>query len=255
MTKFYPGIGATYFIEHLERFIWNFTETLVNRKSPLPIDVQIWMLDSGGFRQVIKYGKYRHTHEKYLSQIEMLKPKYFFNMDYMCESFALEKTGLSIKEHIEKTIDNHITILDKLNDYNIKSQFLGVIQGFEVDDYIYCIDRMKEQDIIQNYMGVGSVCRRNAEREIYEVLNAIHNEIPDTKLHAFGVKGTIFDAPYGSRVVELLHSCDSMAWSMANWHGPDLRGKKRIPFLVNWVKGMESKIAKWEDQISLTHYT
>jgi hypothetical protein len=68
-------------------------------------------------------------------------------------------------------------------------------------------------------VGVGSVCRREATHEAAEIIAAIVQAVPGIRLHGFGVK-TSGLGKYGS----LLHSCDSLAWSMAARKQPALPG-------------------------------
>jgi hypothetical protein len=74
-------------------------------------------------------------------------------------------------------------------------------------------------------VGVGSVCKRNADpAAIEDVLLAIKRAQPDLLLHGFGLKIT---ALASGLVRDLLYSADSMAWSlqarMAGRNGNDWR--------------------------------
>lgn len=61
------------------------------------------------------------------------------------------------------------------------------------------------------YVGVGSVCKRNARTYAMEaILTAIMIKRPDLKLHGFGLKLTSLKSDLVRRC---LHSSDSMAWS------------------------------------------
>jgi hypothetical protein len=58
------------------------------------------------------------------------------------------------------------------------------------------------------------VCRRNGNpNAIEDVLLAIKRERPDLRLHGFGIKVAALKRP---TVRAVLHSADSMAWSLAN---------------------------------------
>lgn len=183
---------------------------LKGRHSPVSFKNQDWIMDSGAFSEVSMNGKYTFTPEEYLHYVELHQPSLFFNMDYMCELFVLQKTGLTVREHQKKTIENQIKIMDLLDNYKIKGTFAGCIQGWQISDYINCIDMLKEQGLITSIMGVGSVCRRNSKKQILEILYAVKQELPNIKLHGFGIKTDVLKEPlaYGC-----LDSCDSMAWS------------------------------------------
>ncbi len=183
---------------------------LKERKSPAPFVDRDWVMDSGAFSEISINGKYTYTPEEYLRYVELHQPTLFFNMDYMCEPFVLEKTGLTVREHQQRTIDNQIRIMDLLDKYDIRGEFAGVVQGWTVDDYLYCIDQLKAHGLVTPTMGVGSVCRRNSKNDIIKVLEAVKIELPKIELHAFGCKTDILKDP---SVYNYIDRCDSMAWS------------------------------------------
>ncbi len=68
---------------------------LKERKSPAPFGGYDWIMDSGAFSEINLNGKYTFTPEEYLHYVELHQPNLFFNMDFMCEPFVLQKTGLT----------------------------------------------------------------------------------------------------------------------------------------------------------------
>ena len=119
-----------------------------------------WIMDSGSFSELKKNGTYTFTPEEYMSKVEEWQPDYFVNMDWMCEPFQLDKTGKTYKEHQELSLDNQIKLTELLQDSWIKSHtdLMGVIQGWDVDQYLEHIDMLREHDMIHPYLGIGSVC-------------------------------------------------------------------------------------------------
>jgi hypothetical protein len=87
-----------------------------------------------------------------------------------------------------------------------------------IENYLDHIDQYGHWLPIGAYVGVGSVCKRNADPTAIElILDAIRNKRPDLRLHGFGLKSTALGS---ARVRQLLHSSDSMAWSFAaRWEG------------------------------------
>jgi hypothetical protein len=129
----------------------------------------------------------------------------------MCEDVMLEKTGLTIREHQERAVQNYL-------DLRGRGPFIPVLQGWSVADYLRCADLYEEAGVdlyAEALVGVGSVCRRQDTSEIGEVMRALQ----PLRLHGFGVKidGV---ARYG----HLLESSDSMAWSSAARWVPALPG-------------------------------
>jgi len=209
--KLYLGVWNLKHARNAPHFMYSLRR-LKERISPVPFEKLDWIMDSGAFSEISLNGHYTFTPDEYLHYVELHQPPLFFNMDFMCEPFVLQKTGLTVKKHQEKTIENQIKIMDLLDNYHIKGGFAGCIQGWEIFDYLNHIDMLKEQGLILSKMGVGSVCRRNSKTKILEILRAVKQELPNTKLHGFGIKTDILKEPM---IYECLDSCDSMAWSFA----------------------------------------
>lgn len=183
-----------------------------NRKSCFT--AQEWIMDSGAFTELSTHGHYRYSVEDYADQvIRWWRNSYLaaaVSQDFMCEPFILEKTGLTMTEHQRFTIERY----DALRKIVWPLVYiLPVLQGYWPEEYVSHIrqygDRLKKGQ----WVGVGSVCKRNARiNEIEAVLMWIKRERPDLRLHGFGVKKT---ALASSVVRECLYSADSMAWSYA----------------------------------------
>jgi hypothetical protein len=134
MFRFIIGVETplqVFFSHH--SFIYSF-QRLRKRKSLIDPDGRYFMMDSGAFSEISKNGKYTFTIDEYLSTVEKFNPDSFVNMDFMCEPMILRMTGLTVKDHQKLTIENHIKIKEKLRDYNIKSEFIGVLQGWKLED-------------------------------------------------------------------------------------------------------------------------
>ncbi len=129
--------------------------------------------------------------------------------DYMCEPFVLRMTGQTVAEHQARTIARY----RELREHDTPTYIMPVLQGFGADEYRQHIDDYGSLLNEGAWVGVGSVCKRNgAIDQVEAVLSAIHDERPDLRLHGFGLKKTALTSHL---VNNLLHSCDSMAWSYA----------------------------------------
>ena len=170
-----------------------------------------WIMDSGAFQELYINGKYTYSINDYLQCVKKFNPTIFVNMDYMCEEHMLKKTNKTIKEHQKLTTENHIKIKQRMIKLGITSKFMGVIQGWHKEDYLKHIKDLKSKELIEEYMAIGSICRRKNLGEIIDIIVAIHNVLPNTKLHAFGVKLKIFS--YYPEIINYLESADSAAWS------------------------------------------
>lgn len=210
MTTFYIGLHIP---QHAHRFERCMISVNVLRRRRSDFTVNEWMLDSGAFTELFHHGHYRDSVETYAKYVQRWKS--CGNMisasaqDYMCEPFILDRTGLSVAEHQRLTIERY----DALVGCNTGAYILPVLQGYRPSEYQDHIAQYGVRLARGAWVGVGSVCKRNAKIDAIEaVLLAIKEVRPDLRLHGFGVKKT---ALASSVVRECLHTADSMAWSFA----------------------------------------
>lgn len=196
---------------------WHFERACISinrirdRKSNFP--AQSWMLDSGAFTEITTHGRYRDEPEKYADHIKRWAQcntlKVAVSQDYMCEKFVLDITGLAIPDHQRLTIERY----DRLIACDLPVPLMPVLQGYAIEDYLRHVDQYGDRLKPGMWVGVGSVCKRNANvRAIEDLVSTIHDERPDLKLHGFGLKITALES---GLVRECLYSADSMAWSYA----------------------------------------
>ena len=207
--RFYVGLHEPSHAQHFDRCMIS-VNRLRRRKSDF--QVKEWMMDSGAFTELTKYGHYRHTPEAYAAEVQRWRScgqlVAASSQDYMCEPFVLAKTGLSIAEHQQLTIERYDVIHALCG-----SIILPVIQGYLPHHYQAHVQAYGERLKPGMWVGVGSVCKRNGSpRDMAAVLRAIKQLRPDLRLHGFGAKLTALES---SEVRSLLHSADSMAWSFA----------------------------------------
>jgi hypothetical protein len=132
------------------------------------------------------------------------------SQDFMCEPFILERTGLTVADHQRLTIERYDAIRELAGS---ATYVLPVLQGYRPSEYLDHLRQYGDRLAAGQWVGVGSVCKRNADlREVERVLVTVHRARPDLLLHGFGVKVT---ALRSSLVRGCLHSADSMAWSFA----------------------------------------
>jgi hypothetical protein len=191
---------------------------LRNRKGDFTVNN--WILDSGAFTELFRFGHYRHSVQEYADCIKRWKTcgtlLAAVSQDYMTEPFILEKTGLTVADHQRLTIERY----DELLLCRTGVYILPVLQGYQPEEYVSHIRQYGDRLRAGMWVGVGSVCKRNSKPEQIEaILKAINRERPDLRIHGFGVKLTAL----GNKVVrDLLWSADSMAWSFAaRWQGRD----------------------------------
>ena len=208
-VKFFIGL-------HHPSTAWPFLQSMINvnsirgRKSDFRVNE--WILDSGAFSEISEHGRWRNEPELYAEEINRWSRcgqlVAAVTQDMMCEPFIVARTGLSVERHQEITIERYLKIAGGTNQY-----VMPVLQGFEPPDYARHVQMWGSLLGFGQWVGVGSVCKRNTTpAAVEDVLLAIKSVRADLKLHGFGIKTTALE---DDQVRSLLVSCDSMAWSLA----------------------------------------
>jgi hypothetical protein len=193
----------------------------LRERTTLPRAAAPWALDSGGFTELQMYGRWTVTPAEYIARVrryrdEIGKLTWAAPQDWMCEPIIINGgqagpitfagTGLSVAEHQARTVANLVQLREMAPDL----PFIPVLQGYTLDEYEHCADLYHDAGInlaTEPTVGLGSVCRRQATREIHQIVTVIRAR-GITRLHGFGVKTLGLDL-YG----HLLASADSLAWS------------------------------------------
>jgi hypothetical protein len=185
----------------------------VNRLRSRKRDFQVedWIMDCAGFTELFRFGAYRTSAEDYAEQIKRWKRcgnlLAAVSQDYMCEPWILQKTGLSVCEHQRLTIERYMRLVAADTGVYI----MPVLQGYQPKEYVSHIGQYGDWLKPGMWVGVGSVCKRNANpASILDVLLTIKAERPDLGLHGFGLKTTALAQP---SIRDCLRSADSMSWS------------------------------------------
>jgi len=219
-ARFYLGTHQPAWLGRLDVPLFVSRRRLAGRKNP-PAARAPWALDSGGFSELSLHGRWTITERQYVSEVchwldRPGKLEWAAAMDWMVEPMILAKTGGTVKEHQQRTVENYC----RLADYCPEVPWVPVLQGWEHDDYFACLDLYAAAGVRLEALpqvGLGSVCRRQntdmAENLIVELAAR------GLRLHAFGFKidGLL-------RCADLLASADSMAWSARARKNPPLKG-------------------------------
>jgi hypothetical protein len=176
-------------------------------------------LDSGGFTELSKYGRWKTTLPEYIEAVHRYREgigrlDWAAPMDWMCEPQMLANTGLSVREHQERTVANLLELRSRAPEI----AFIPVLQGWTLDDYEECITLYAQAGVdltLEPVVGVGSVCRRQATGEIEDIIRCIAGH--GINIHAFGVKARGL-----ANFADVLTSADSMAWSFQARRSPPL---------------------------------
>ena len=209
---------------------------IVYRKDPILADR--WMLDSGAFSQIDKWGEFILSPEEYVRLACHFqwcgKLACIVTQDYMCEPDVIRKLqdrGIraSVRIHQRKTVERYIRILELADKYKLRVPVMPVLQGWEVEDYkqhlqMYDTALLKRFEtkyerrfgsLIRDgdvWLGIGSTCKRNKNPEVVaEILDTLEWSFRTRrpKIHLFGFKQTGLK---NSRIKDRIYSADSFAY-------------------------------------------
>jgi len=180
-----------------------------------------WALDSGGFTELSLHGKWVTSAEGYAAaaadyMTTVGNLDFAAIQDWMCEPFMLQQTGLTVRQHQERTVASYL----QLRDLAPGVPWLPVLQGWTLADYMTCADLYAAAGVdltLLPRVGLGSVCRRQNTIRIGMLVSVLSGL--GLKLHGFGVKTSGLSL-YGAH----LASADSMAWSLDARHAAPLPG-------------------------------
>jgi hypothetical protein len=184
-----------------------------------------WALDSGGFTELSMHGRWTMSASDYMALVALYDERignldWAAPQDWMCEPFMIERTGLSVREHQERTVANLLELRALAPTSRLRRKIKPALQGDTVRSYLACADLYAQAGvdlIAESLVGLGSVCRRQSTDEIDGLVRELAGA--GLRLHGFGVK-TQGLRRYGA----LLTSADSLAWSFQARRSPALPG-------------------------------
>lgn len=212
-----------------------------------PSTCKVLFIDSGGFPSSFIHNGYNKSDDEYLHFVKKTNADFFALRDYPCEPQILKKYDVTAKDQILRTVNHHIKLLDLIEDFDISAKPVPVIQGWEIDDYLFCIDIFREHGLIENgfdYVAIGSLCRRHAIHQIRKIILTVRNELRSSiKLHCFGTKISVLK---DLAVWRAVYSVDSGAWDFdARWKRYKNKiGKSTFDASLMLAKEYLSKIEK-----------
>ena len=217
----------------------------------IPKNRDLLFIDSGGYSFFFKNMDYSDPHIKYLQYVLNKGADFFANRDYPCEPELIRKNNTTVRENQIRTINNQIQIMDLIDSYfpELRDKFVAVIQGWEIDEYLWMLDYMKDHGLLTDLIGIGSVCRRNQDRQIRKIITTIRDNLPKKyKLHAFGVKMGVLKY---KDVWDSLYSCDSLAYRYFIRKKDNVTIKDRI---IKWVYMLNELQEKHNTTIPITSF-
>jgi hypothetical protein len=219
--KFYLGTHKACWLARTDVPLFVSRRTLAPMRT-LPRAVGAWALDSGAFTEISTHGRWLLDARRYVAEVRRFRDEiggleWAAVMDWMCEPFILEKTGLSVAEHQLRSTQSYLTLKSLAPEVH----WVPVLQGWEFDDYLRHLDQYDKALPFPlssfRLVGLGSVCRRQGTKAVDGLIRVLHGA--GLKLHGFGFKLTGLE-----KSACRLASSDSMAWSYDARRRPPLPG-------------------------------
>jgi len=208
-VRFYLGAHRPSWLATSDVSLFVSHRTLARRRA-LPRARAPWALDSGGFTELSLYGEFRTSARAYARCVQRYQRDIGYLdfasiQDWMVEPDMLRRTGRSIEEHQERSIDSYL----ELTSLAPEVPWMPVLQGWgplEHEEHAEAYARRGVDLRACARVGVGSICRRQQTARAGHILAGL--ALDGLRLHGFGLKLT------GLRhSASFLASADSMAWS------------------------------------------
>ena len=216
----------------------------LNRSLPAQPAAHPWVLDSGGFTELSTFGEWSFEPGQYADEVRRYQARlggldWCAQQDWMCEPWIVEKTGLSVVEHQQRTVANYLDLVGH------EIPVIPVVQGYTIDDYLRHVEDFRSAGVnlaALPVVGLGSVCRRENTEEIVDIVTALVDRVGP--IHGFGCKSGAI-----SRVGHLLGSADSMAWSLGGRrNGPCDRLKSRCANHLHYALEWRERVVNTDPQ-------
>ena len=207
-------------------------------------------LDSAGYVATRLYGDYEWTAEAYVALAAARPWSWWSSLDFCMEPEVASDEAMR-RIRLAATAVNYGRCTRLAREAGIADP-LPVLQGWEVGEYLTCVDWMPLVEW-PALVGVGSMCRRpvHGPNGVLAIVEALDKVLPaHCRLHLFGVKSTAL-AYLAGHVHEVagasrIGSIDSLAWDAAARAGCRTGRSMaiRIGYLERWLARQEAEQAK-----------
>lgn len=213
MGVFYLGLHEPSWLAKVQVPVF-MSHRRLRRLVALPRATCAWCLDSGGFMEVGKMGRWTEPARAFARTVRRYQEfigglQWAAIQDWMCEPEVRVVSGMTTQQHQIATTWSYLALMDAAPDL----PWAPVLQGQRPHDYETHLELYDRWDIDLNRApatGVGSVCKRQAMPEALEILRRLRDKHGIYNLHGFG-----FKIQGLAQAGHYLDSADSMAWSKA----------------------------------------
>lgn len=244
---FYLGVGHPHHLNSSPVPLFLSATTLARYRRrgeqfPVRIGGAGWAGDSGAFTALTGSNPAHPWHLDpddygglWVRLIEDIGPPNFVAIqDWPCEPAARARTGLTVYEHQQQTLDNYLYLVEEFP----MVPWIPVLQGWHAWQYEQHAAMYEQAGVALadcHRVGLGSVCRRASDVDIAELVTRLAGR--GLRLHGFGVSINGL-----RRVGHLLASSDSQAWSATA-----RREHVRLPGCRHWTRRDSSGVVRLGD--------
>lgn len=209
------------------------SDTTLRERRTLPRAAGTWVLDSGGYTEIARHGRWREPAAGYAARVARYAAEvggltWAAPQDWVCQPWAITGgqmgsqsfvgTGLSVAEHQTRTVASLLE-LRALAAPGV--HFIPMLQGGTAGEFAGCAAAYAAAGVdlaAEPVVGIGSVAGQQGDPARVGPILAAVAEAGVTRVHGFGfkIKGL-------RRFAWALASADSMAWSF------DARMGTRLP--------------------------
>ncbi len=205
---------------------------VLRRRLHLPRARGRWILDSGGFTELAKHGRWTICAEEYATLIARADLRMGPHLqwaacqDWLCTpairtgTNGFPGTGLSVDAHQHRTVQSVLDLQSLLRPEGLQHLIAPVLQGETPEDYLRHVDLYASAGVdlqAAPAVGVGAIAHRQDDPAIRALCVELSRS--GLRLHGFGVKTRGIPG-----LADTLTSADSMAWSMAARRATPLAG-------------------------------
>ena len=172
-----------------------------------------WMVDCGGYSVLAGHGEYETPCREYVEYVREHNEKirWWALRDWPCAPSLLADVGRSVRDHQNLTVRDHVKCLELADQLGVDARPMAVLQGHDVRDYLWHLDYLRDNGLLTDRVGIGSVVRGRGEiSEVRSIIQQVRDALPARcSLHGFGVKHELLQDPSLARSLD---SVDSGAW-------------------------------------------
>lgn len=176
------------------------------RAYPWPRTATARFCDSGGFVFGRKHGGFPFDADEYAAWLELMQPDVAACLDLPCET-QIAGDDAEVARRQAWTLEAAADLMARPAPW----RWLPMLQGRELRHYIEHARAYKAADLVREYMGIGSLCRRSSIREIRAIVATLADELPGVRFHLFGVALRLLTGRIALPPAAL--SLDSAAWN------------------------------------------